>query len=180
MPRRSSIRKHDLGTEVLRLRMEGKTHREIAAIINREHGLVVSRRSISRYFEGLSDTDREATRDRLIFEINQTGAKEGFMNHLAELNRRYTVVRDSKDTTDRQEATSILRLLDSAIEKYLRVTGLYDRAGREAGKLPDPRSVVIESDRRELDLIIEILEHALKDHPEVKIDLSRALLERRR
>lgn len=181
MGRISEIERLGLGDEVLALRLQGMTHQNITSTIKDKYGMDVSRRSISRYLNGLNDSDREPTINVLKLELSQDMAKGQFMNHIAELNRRYERVKDSTDTMDRQEANSILRLLDTAIDKFLKVTGLYDHK-REVNGADLEQSI-----RKELEdevdrtlcqvsaLLVDILDK-YPDGQQIRIDLSKALL----
>jgi hypothetical protein len=181
MPRQSEIEKHDLGGRVLDMRLAGKTHKQISTALRDQHDLDVSPRQISRYLQTLNDNDRETTIMALKLELTQENARGEFMRYIGELNRRYDIVKTSRLMEDRQEANAILRLMDGALDKYLKVTGLYAK-----GRQPEPEDcsarikALEEGHHHEIAVFIEVLDYVLRDHPDIKIDLSKALISARK
>ena len=137
MPRKSKIEQLGIGTDVVSARINGNTYEEIA----QTHGLSIDQ--VQRFLRKQNKTKLIPKIEQIKLELSQDNAQSQFMRYIAELNRRYNRVKDSDDLPDRQEATAILRLIDSAIDKYMRVTGLYDKARKEAEREEDVRVEII-------------------------------------
>jgi len=137
MPRKSKIEQLGIGTDIVNSRINGNTYEEIA----QTHDLSIDQ--VQRFLRKQNKTKLIPKIEQIKLELSQDNAQSQFMRYIAELNRRYNKVKDSDDLPDRQEATAILRLIDSAIDKYMRVTGLYDKARKEAEKEEDVRVEIV-------------------------------------
>ena len=134
MPRRSKIEQLGLGTEIQFLRADGKLQEEIALIINERHDVSINRRMVSRYLEGLNDNDREATIETIRLEINQENAVSELSNQLTEYTNNYN---EAMNRCDERAAAVWSRNRIDLLKEMLRVTGLYDKARKEAEREED-------------------------------------------
>ena len=134
MPRKSKIEQLGLGTEIQFLRMDGKLQEEIALIINERHDVSINRRMVSRYLECLNNNDREATIESIKLEINQENAVSELSNQLSEYTNNYNEA--MKRCEERAAAVWSRNRID-LLKEMLRVTGLYDKARKEAEREED-------------------------------------------
>jgi len=185
MPRKSLIRDKGLGTEIQWLRMNGNTHEKIKDQINEKHDITLNRRQVSRYLESLNDNDLEPTKDAIRLEINQENAVSELSNQLSEYTANYN---EAMNRLDEKAGFGWSRNRLDILEKMLKVTGLYDRAKKDAQKeiVSDHSGTVIDwsgSERtgeevnEDLTILIQILEDESVVPSKTKIAISERLLE---
>ena len=136
MPRKSKIEQLGIGTEIQFLKSDGKSLQETADVVTARHGVKVTKNNVSRYLAKLerSGTDVIQTKEYIRLEINQENAVSELSNQLTEYTNNYNEA--MKRCNERAAAVWSRNRID-LLKEMLRVTGLYDKARKEAEREED-------------------------------------------
>jgi len=170
MPRKSKIEELGIGTEIQFLKHDGKSFREIAEVVTARHGMTITKNNISRYLAKLerSNTDVIQTKEYIRLEINRENAISELSAQLNEYTDNYN---NAMTRGDERAAAVWSRNRIDLLKEMLRVTGLYDKARKEAEKEP------VKNDMDKWYGLLAFLQEKFKDCPEIRMDIARFVQE---
>lgn len=169
MPRKSAIEERDIGEYIITARLDGMTQAEIAEKFDLNEGQV--QRYLAKVDETRLTQRKSARRDALILEINQENAISELAKQLNEYSVNYN---DAMNRGDEKAAYGWSRNRLDILEKMLRVSGLYDKARRQAEREIDEVQISI-VDTAEFEELISDLGRLMEKHPEISADLKEIL-----